>query len=411
MSERNSHQSKGKFIKRTLLSHQEILPSPEFKEELLGRMRAKIHEQQHDTVFQMSGWKRYFRIRIPLAAAASILIVFGCLWVFFGQADTATADFSDMLRKIRQAINVVFTASLQAPGESVENVQVYYTHTGQTRQAFPDGKVHVVNAESKRYLVLTPSEKRAVFRSFDPETNYYTEPLDILCQAADSTGEYIRDEEIQGQKVSVYQLFCEEGFMTIWVDQEKQLPVRILRHIPMDNGRETICRLENFQWNLPISDTLFSLDVPEGYALEDTATEASERDLVFLLQFLAEANENVFPGDVSPQTVIPTIYRKNKSSIMKTTVKGTYISKTDQNTKKIGRRCLKGLAFIRKFMETGSWHYIGEGVQLGDETSLVCYWNSPATNTFQAIFGDLTVKEYPIEEQDSIVREFKNAGK
>lgn len=390
-------------LSRVFLSFEkDLLPSDEIKEEILGRLRDKIRTQKIQHSQHYSRWKKHLRIRIPLATAASLLLFFGLWWLLVGNTSTASADFGEMLDRIRQMTSVIFDVTHQPRKGIKEHAQVQMSLTGKTRQVWDDGKTCITDTTQGKCLVLTPSEKRAFLRSFTPGFGF-TEPLETLRNSADSSGQFVRSETENGREIQVYEVLCDKGTMTVWVDREQQLPIRIQRRVSCANGDQIVSVLENFRWNSPVSETLFAMDIPEGYVLESLEDKTTKENLLFLLQFCAQKNGGIFPDKLNTKTFIHAMYKKSGLGKMHKTNEDTALSYTDQPTKLIGRRCIAGLGFIKKAKADGLWQYVGNGIHLGDKNSIVCYWKAAGSNTVTVVFGDLTIRKLPIEELPSMM--------
>ena len=373
MPDRNHHDN-GQSIKRRIASHGELVPTAEFTETLLNQLQEKIRTSS--TAVQPSRWQRYMRVRIPLATAASLLIVLGCLWAFFGNTHTATAGFGEMLRNIRQAETVTYTMSIQVIGEDTAIIQTYLNNTGQIRQEYSNGKTIIRDPLTKKRLVLSAPETRATFYRYDTHLPDASELLDTVKQLADSAGTFIRYETYQGRRTAVYEAPCEDGLMTIWVDTEEDLPVRLERRIPpVGNYGETIYTLDNFQWNLPIPPVTFAMEVPEGYRLEQPELDATEEDMIFLFRYLGEKN-GVFPKDAQLGTIVEALIVRKDDIQTHHIAGGVFIASSDLKLKPCMRQCHKGIYFIKNRNKTGAFHYLGKGVTMGDSSAIVCYLDS-----------------------------------
>jgi hypothetical protein len=266
MSHRKARQRGGDSPGRRFKIDQEMLPSEKFINALLKCLREKMNDQETDPEPRPTCWQRMLRALPAFATAAVVLIAVGVL-AFFGNLRTDSADFSEMLRHIRQASSVIYTVSMQIPESPRETIRVYQNNVGQDRLEYSDGRIQIRDASQKKCLILFPSKQQATWIHFTAQPAYAVS-LNTLRQLAASAGQYIGEEEYQGQVVSVYQAHCENGVMTIWVDPRRQLPSRMEYQLtPSNNNGKTTYTLDNFQWNIPISTSAFSKDVPEGYAV------------------------------------------------------------------------------------------------------------------------------------------------
>ena len=105
---------------------------------------------------------------------------------------------------------------------------------------------------------------------------------------------------IGGRTAAGYQL-KEGGFpMTIWADVETRLPLVIDSDLELSDGAIT-SSMSDFAWGVHLDDTLFSLDVPEGYSIQKLAFDMSnptEKDAIQMFQIWLSYMDGVFPSKV-----------------------------------------------------------------------------------------------------------------
>ncbi len=106
-------------------------------------------------------------------------------------------------------------------------------------------------------------------------------PMDLMLEFTSKEVERIGEETIDGKKLHVYNAKKiitpkpgENQFATnvakVWIDAETGYMVRV--HIEIITGDSanslvTSVKVDNFKWNEPLDEKLFSFDVPKGYKL------------------------------------------------------------------------------------------------------------------------------------------------
>jgi len=146
--------------------------------------------------------------------------------------------------------------------------------------------------------------------------------------------------------------------------------------------------MKNFEFNADVDESLVSMDIPDGYTLEDKDLElgnASEEDFVESLRIWAEIiGDGTFPDSIGTQSAMaqmPVLVQK-VSAMQVSEEKGT----------QIGMSFAKGMLFHQMLESQSKWHYTGASVKLGDTDRPVFWYQPQGSDTYRVICGDLTVK-------------------
>jgi len=203
------------------------------------------------------------------------------------------------------------------------------------------------------------------------------------------------EKEINGQKaVGFYVKGFNDG-LTIWANKKTTLPIRI----EITEGK-TSTVIKNIEFDVPLEESLVSMEVPAGYTMKDIAihiievpapdnhlSNATEEDLVESLRIWAEIIlDGAFPDAIGTDHFIkqaaPLGYKLASLRLP--------VSEVD--------KFQKGMIFLRKFEFGGKWGYAGKGVKLGDADKIILWYQPQGSNTYRAIYGDLRVAE--VAEED-----------
>ncbi|MHC4580652.1 MAG: hypothetical protein ACYS14_04290, partial [Planctomycetota bacterium] len=169
------------------------------------------------------------------------------------------------------------------------------------------------------------------------------------------------------------------------------LPIRIEARI----GQEFSFTMKNFEFDAVVDESLVSMEVPDGYALQKTDVElgnSTEEDFVESLRIWAGMiGDGTFPETVGSQSAMkemPTLVQK---------VDALQVSE-EQGTQ-IGISFARGLMFHQMLEnQGGEWHYTGAGVKLGDADTPVFWYQPQGQQTYRVIYGDLSVKDLAAED-------------
>jgi len=244
--------------------------------------------------------------------------------------------------------------------------------------------VNIIDTESAKMCSLHTEGKIAVYSDIQGSLQEGTRDLvaflrEIITDVQDNPGfkaKELGEKEIDGQKVVG---FSANGF-TIWADAETALPVRIEVQSPLS------AVFKNFQFDVPVEESLVSMDVPDGYTEQKKVfdmTTSTEQDLVECLRIWAELLlDGNFPEAIGMEEImnqLPQIEAKL----------GESVASAEEGTQK-GMTLGKGMLFV---MGLKDHHYAGNGVKVGEADKAIFWYLPEGADTYRVIYGDLSVKD------------------
>ena len=372
-------------------SHREKL-----REEMLSVYNdTKQQSQKHTTPF---GVFRRIIMRNPITkiAAAAVIIVGIILGTYYiGSPLTATVTFADVIKPILNAQTAEFDITVGEDDQGpVIHDMVKGSRIRRTMSNMVDN-VSIIDLESGRILSITVSKKVAVYVDLKglPSIPNYLEVLkNIINMLQDSPHfevEELGQQKIQGQSVIGFRAKNPKAEITIWADSDTALPVWIEQIEPQ---LKVICK--NVKFDSPMDDSLFSMDVPDGFELQQVELDlmgSTEQDFIEGLRIRAEVfGEGWFPESVAVEDYIkeaPTIEKKMEE-----------LELSDDDETDLGMKLSRHLLFIRFFKGQGKWHYGGKGVKLGDGDTPIFWYQPQDSETYRVIYGDLSVKDVAPED-------------
>ena len=172
--------------------------------------------------------------------------------------------------------------------------------------------------------------------------------------------------------------------VTIWADSETGHPLRIELQLG-----QTALALKNFEFDVPVEDSLVSMELPSGYTEQEATadlTDINEKDFVESLRIFAEILEDsVFPETIGTETTM----KRLPEMAEKAQQKGV----SEEEIGQLGTQMGRGMIFHQMLETQGPWHYAGAGVKLGDAATAVFWYQPQGSQTYRVIYGDLTVKD------------------
>jgi len=319
---------------------------------------------------------------ITRIAAAAVIIV--AVLIGIQQFGSGTVTFAKVIEPILKARTLILDIIV---GDEETGPVMHETIVGPRIRRVISTQEHLINifdTDGGKMLTLHTGGKIAVYSdiqgSLQEGTRDYVaflrKIITDLQNNPDFEAEKLGEKEIDGQKVIGFLA----GDFTIWADAETALPVRIEVQSPLS------VIFKNFQFDVPVEESLVSMDVPDGYTEQKNEIDmgtSTEQDLVECLRIWSELLlDGNFPeaiGMMELMKQLPQIEAKLAESV----------TSAEEGTRK-GMTLGKGMLFI---MGLKDQHYAGNGVKLGDAETAVFWYQPEGSETYRVIYGDLSAKD------------------
>jgi hypothetical protein len=370
-------------------------PNPNHRENLHQQMLSVFNEtgQQPEKHITPIGVLRrtIMRNRITKLAAAAVLIA-GVLAAihFVGNPLEATVTFADVIKPIFNAQTAILDIIV---GEDEQGPVIHDMIMGsRIRRTLSniDDVVAIIDMDAGRILQLAPEKKEATYidlKDWPSMPNYMEALRNVITRLQESPDFEIEElgvQQINGQELIGFHAKHPKTEITIWADPKTALPVRIEQ---VTGQLHVVCR--DLQFDVPMGEELFNMDVPEGYTLQQTELDlhgATEEDFIEGLRILAEVlGDGYFPDGVAIED-----YLKHAPDAAK---KVEELGLSEQEQIELGMKLQQHLLFIRFFKGEGKWHYAGKGVKFGDADTAIFWYRSEGSETYRVVYGDLSVKD------------------
>jgi len=217
---------------------------------------------------------------------------------------------------------------------------------------------------------------------------------------------------------------------TIWVDPATDLPIKVeMRSEPADTnvvmpslmlnladygGDASVTRTisiassagiikamkvtkASFDWNAELDDSLFSLEAPAGYRVEERQMDVSSNgadDLATALKTWVDLT-----GGSLPERIEDLTSQEKVAPLLKARYDRDGKPEDElEEALAVAHQLLKGLMFAEEVRVWGRWSYQGATAQVGDSTSVICWWRPEDSDDYQAVYGDFRVDEVTPEQ-------------
>jgi hypothetical protein len=252
------------------------------------------------------------------------------------------------------------------------------------------GMTQITDLENGKMLVLNDVDKTAVYvdikGQLQERTKSYIEFVrEVLMELKDSPDvERLGEQVIDGRKAIGFAACGRNQELKIWANPKTADPIRVELRLGQFHAI-----LKNFQFDVPIEESLISMDVPPGYTLDETEvdfTKGTEEDFIESLRIWAEV---ILDGKF-PEAVGTEHYMKQMPLLGEKLVQSGL---SVEEAGKLGTKFPKGMFFLQLFETDGKYHYAGKGVKLGEADKAIFWYCPEGSKTYRVIYGDLSVKD------------------
>ena len=386
-----------KEIKRRFEAISQFELSPEVTVRDLERVGKMLTEQTSgQRTREQKMWRIIMKSKITkLAAAAAIIVAVLVGLHFVGNPLAPTVTLAKVIQPILNAQTAEFDIII---GEEGKGSVIHDMVMGPRIRRNVEGidQAVIIDLESSKVLTLDEQSKKAIYvdlKNLPKIPENYLSSLKNLVSVLENDPNYVIEElgekQIDDRWCVGFLARCPEVEVTIWADSQTALPVRIEQR---EHQMTVICK--NFEFDPQIDETLFSMDVPEDYTLQEQQLDlkaGTEEEFIEGLRIRAEViGDGVFPEDVSVGYYIKNVARVSR--------KLNTLNISDSEKGAIGMKLARHLLFLRFFEGEGKWHWAGVGVELGDAEIPIFWYRPKGSETWRVIYGDLRVED--VAERD-----------
>jgi hypothetical protein len=381
---------------KDLIKNLRYKPSAEAHNRMLNNVLKVLDENKTSHSAQPSFGRIIMKSKITKLAAAAVIIIAALLAVtLFGPPEVAKVALADVIEPILNAR----TASLDIVLGPDGNQQVIHDDVlgSRIRRTVSNVKHSdiIIDLEQQKLLTLDHSDKTAVYielGGLDDLQNYLEILQTTVARLKDNPDFQVADmgiQEIEGQSYIVFVAAGKNETVTIWADPQTALPVRIEQKTP---NMQIAC--ENLQFDVELDESLFSMEVPADYTIQNTGLDFgknSESDFIEALRIWSEILEDgYFPDSISLENAVEIGLKLDRGL--------RSANLTEQQQMEAAMQFGQGLVFLRFFKGQGQWYYKGVGVEFGDASAPIFWYQPEDSENFRVIYGDLSVEEVPPED-------------
>lgn len=326
--------------------------------------------------------------KITRLAAAAVIIIAVLIGI---NPFESTVTFGRVAEAFLKARTVIFDVLIgdEENDPVIMHEIVVGTQIRRTISNLP-GMTQILDLENGKMLVLNDGDKTAAYVNIkgklqEMSRSYIEFVREVLMELKDSPDvKELGEQVIDGRKAIGFSGRGNNNQeLKIWADPKTAVPIRVELRL----GFPAV--FKNFQFDVPIKASQISMDVPEGYKLEEAEvdfTKGTEEDFIESLRIWAE----VLLDGKFPETVGTESYMKQMPLIGE---KLAQSGLSEDKAAKLAMALPRGMFFLQLLEIDDKYHYAGKGVKLGDADTAIFWYRPEGSDTYRVIYGDLNVKD------------------
>ncbi|MFB0554965.1 MAG: outer membrane lipoprotein carrier protein LolA, partial [Phycisphaerae bacterium] len=368
-------------------------PNPKHREDLRRQMLSVFNEAEQRPATRIIVLQILRRkimkspiTRIAAAAVIIIAVLVGLHFLSDSVSMTSTA-YAEIVERLHNARTMIYTAN------ATTEIEIAFKKPGHMRTTMPGGFVTVIDWTQGKGLSTLPTRKQYIEMEMsnlpnDPAQQQFN-VIEKLRTLPDRADEELGTREIDGRVLQGFRVTEEDVINTVWIDPQTRDLVRVETEFINAPGMNVV--MTDFQFDVELEDSLFSLTPPEGYTRVEVQADVSgvtEQDLIeYLRAWSSWTKDGTFPPTFNPmelQKVSMEMEQQGKFGDGQT---------TEQQRKRAAMTIYRGIMFLTQLPADSNWRYTGEDVKFGDANTAIFWYRPKGSENYRVIYGDLSVKD------------------
>ena len=329
--------------------------------------------------------------KLAVAAGVVLAATLGLSLFGGGGAGKVYARAVDQLHRARTLTYSMVTKTSMDNMPTVR-MDVAFKEIGGTRfirTATPDGYITVAQAignKTKGIGIVPVVRNYATFVMENMPDDPAKDPwamVETLRGLPSQADEVLGRKEVDGRTLDGFRIREADTVITVWIDPASGRLARAELEVPSAPGMNVI--MSNFQLDVDLADSLFSLEPPEGYVpieIQADAAGIGERDFTAFLRAWSQWTvDGTFPPIVAGPEIAKVVVEMAQG--------GKFKPGWDFGSQ---QAMYRGLAFI-SILPAGTWRYAGQNVPFGDPSVPIFWYQPQGSATWRVIYADLHVAD------------------
>lgn len=368
-------------------------PNPKHRENLRRQMLSVFNEAEQQPATRIivlqTLRRKIMKSPVTKIAAAAVIIIAVLIGLnFFGDSITVTSTaYAEIVERLHNARTMIYTAN------GTTEIEIAFKKPGYMRTTMPGDYVTAIDWTQGKGISTLPTRKQFIEMEMsnlpnDPAQQQFN-VIEKLRTLPDRADEELGTREIDGRVLQGFRVTKEDVINTVWIDPQTRDLVRVETEFINAPGMNVV--MTDFQFDVDLDDSLFSLTPPAGYTrieVQADVSEVTEQDLIeYLRAWSSWTKDGTFPPTFNPmelQKVSMEMEQQGKFGDGQT---------TEQQRDRDAMKMYRGIMFLTQLPADSNWRYAGEDVKFGDANSAIFWYRLEGSETYRVIYGDLSVKD------------------
>jgi len=377
-------------------------PNAEHRENLRRQMLSVFSQTEQKPSSRIIVFRTLRRITmkssITKIAAAAVIII--AVLISLNILGTSTPAFAEIVKPFLTARTASFKMTMEVEGVPTQTFDCLYAEPAHMRQTNNEqGAVVISDLQKGKIVTLSPAQKRAFVVELEnmpddedqSQFNLFSEirkHIQEAQQTQDESVQFLGEKEINGLRVIGYHVQKPIVDITVWADPQTKLPVEMI-----NKSGPTTYTMTDIVFDVELDESLFNLEIPDGYTvhtMQVDASEPTEKDLINMFRIWAEHMDGNLPSALEMNAMMEFMQYQRKK-MKEQGIEPT--EKTMLELQKTIQKMSRGGMFVQKLPADSDWHYAGKGVKFGDADTAIFWYRPEGSETYRVIYGDLSVKD------------------
>ena len=368
-------------------------PNPKHREGLRRQMLSVFNEAEQQPAARIivlqTLRRKIMKSPITRIAAAAVIIIAVIIGLnYFGDSITVTSTaYAEIVERLHNARTMIYTAN------GTTEIEIAFKKPGYMRTTMPGDYVTAIDWTQGKGISTLPTRKQFIEMEMsnlpnDPAQQQFN-VIEKLRTLPDRADEELGTREIDGRVLQGFRVTEEDVINTVWIDPQTRDLVRVETEFINAPGMNVV--MTDFQFDVDLDDSLFSLTPPAGYTrieVQADVSEVTEQDLIeYLRAWSSWTKDGTFPPTFNPmelQKVSMEMEQQGKFGDGQT---------TEQQRDRDAMKMYRGIMFLTQLPADSNWRYAGEDVKFGDAGTPIFWYRPEGSQTYRVIYGDLSVKD------------------